>query len=166
MARSRTVNCVKCSSVKVILRNGASRCVPCYRQWNREYYHKSEKRRAALQRSHIRTKYGTGIEDLKTILREQGDCCAICRRPWQACVSAKRSRYEKIFLHHLCVDHDHQSGTVRGLLCNACNTAIGLFEEDLKRFDNAAAYLRRHRGGPDAGRMRKCDRSEIGFDLR
>jgi hypothetical protein len=92
----------------------------------------------------MRRKYGTGIEDLKKILREQADCCAICLRPWLACVSAKRSRYEKLFLHHLCVDHDHRSGTVRGLLCNACNTAIGLFEEDLQRFENAVAYLRRH----------------------
>ena len=53
-------------------------------------------------------------------------------------------RYEVTFLHHLCVDHDHKSGKVRGLLCNAWNTAIGLFEEDLGRFDAAAAYLRHY----------------------
>jgi Recombination endonuclease VII len=42
----------------------------------------------------------------------------------------------------LCIDHDHQRKTIRGLLCNACNTAIGLFEEDLDRFEAAAIYLR------------------------
>jgi hypothetical protein len=46
-----------------------------------------------------------------------------------------------MFLQHLCVDHDHRSGHVRGLLCNARNTAIGLFEEDTRRFEAALAYL-------------------------
>jgi hypothetical protein len=50
-----------------------------------------------------------------------------------------------MFLQHLCVDHDHANGNVRGLLCNACNTAIGLFEEDVERFATAAAYLTHHK---------------------
>jgi hypothetical protein len=88
-------------------------------------------------------RYGIAFEDLEQMLREQGGCCAICGRPWQACVAAKRVDHEVTFLQHLCVDHDHRSGKVRGLLCNACNTAIGLFEEDLNRFEFAKAYLKR-----------------------
>jgi hypothetical protein len=88
-------------------------------------------------------KYGISIEQLEALLRRQQDRCAICRRPWQECVLAKRSRYELRFLHHLCVDHDHATGAVRGLLCNACNTAIGLLEEDRGRFLAAADYLDR-----------------------
>jgi hypothetical protein len=145
MARPRTSNCKRCDSLKVIMPNGASRCVPCHNRRGREYYHRSELRRANLQRARVRRRYGTPIDQLERILHEQGSCCAICLRPWSACASAKRTRYEKSFLQHLCVDHDHRRGNVRGLLCNACNTAIGLFEEDLTRFDNAAAYLRRHR---------------------
>jgi hypothetical protein len=52
-----------------------------------------------------------------------------------------------MFLHYLCIDHDHRNGRIRGLLCNACNTAIGLFEEDVTRFAEAVRYLRRHDGG-------------------
>lgn len=142
MPRPRTPNCIKCSSLKVMLRNGASRCLTCHNRWSRNYYDQSELRRANLRRSHVLRRYGAAVEDLERILDEQEGCCAICRRPWPTCSPAKRTRYETTFLQHLCVDHDHGSGNIRGLLCNACNTAIGLFEEDLKRFENAVAYLR------------------------
>lgn len=117
--------------------------MPCRTRWNREYYHRSPKRRANQRRWYVMWRYGTTLEDLEKLLHEQGGCCAICRRPWQACVAAKRVRYEETFLQRLYVDHDHRSGKVRGLLCNACNTAIGLFEEDLNRFELAMAYLKR-----------------------
>jgi len=93
-----------------------------------------------MRRSYILRNYGISIEQLEEILHRQGGRCAICRRPWQECVLAKRSRYELRFLHHLCVDHDHATGNVAAC-CNACNTAIGLLEEDRLRFLAAAEYL-------------------------
>ena len=42
----------------------------------------------------------------------------------------------------LCVDHDHQTGKVRGCLCSRCNTAIGMFDDDRKRLLSAERYLR------------------------
>jgi len=147
MARLRTATCSKCGSMKITMPNGASRCVPCHRRWGREYYQRSELRRAKSRRSYVLRKYGADIPDLEQILHQQGGCCAICRRPWPLCVPQKRTRYETIFLHYLCVDHDHRTGKIRGLLCNACNTAIGLFEEDVTRFAEAVRYLRRHGAG-------------------
>lgn len=69
--------------------------------------------------------------------------CAICSKHWRECVPAKKVRHEESFLQYLCVDHDHERNHVRGLLCNACNTAIGLLEEDEGRFSLAVDYLRR-----------------------
>lgn len=41
----------------------------------------------------------------------------------------------------LCVDHDHDTGVVRGLLCRRCNSAIGLFGDDPNLIANALFYL-------------------------
>jgi len=86
-------------------------------------------------------RYRITLEALERLLHEQDGRCAICRKPWRCCKPAKRARDENRFLHHLCVDHDHESGQVRGLLCNACNTGIGVFEDDPTRLLNAIAYL-------------------------
>lgn len=94
-------------------------------------------------------RYGVSIEELEQLLIKQQDRCAICKRRWQECVPAKRVRYEKTFLQHLCIDHDHVGGNVRGLLCNACNTAIGLFGEDAQRLESAIDYLRQGRTSAD-----------------
>jgi hypothetical protein len=95
------------------------------------------------RQQHPQRRYGTSIEKLEKLLADQCESCAICHRHWRECVPAKKSRYDMIFLQRLCVDHDHKTGRVRGLLCNACNTAIGLFEEDVARFREAAAYIDR-----------------------
>lgn len=84
------------------------------------------------------------LEALEVMLQEQDGCCAICRKHWTSCKPAKRARDRNVFLHHLYVDHDHARDSVRGLLCNSCNTVIGLFEEDLERFGAAVAYLTLH----------------------
>ena len=88
------------------------------------------------------------LEALEQLLHEQDERCAICGKHWTTCKAAKRARDRNVFLHHLYVDHDHTRKFVRGLLCNSCNTAIGLFEEDLERFGAAVAYLSRHNASP------------------
>ena len=65
------------------------------------------------------------------MLAEQYGGCAICGRP----------EPEGGSLH---VDHDHETGAVRGLLCFPCNQAIGAFEEDIEFLSAALGYLRRH----------------------
>lgn len=70
--------------------------------------------------------YGITIKDYADILIEQEGACAICG---------------KIPENRLCVDHDHNSGKVRGLLCNKCNLGLGYFGDDLAIIMNAVIYL-------------------------
>lgn len=84
------------------------------------------------------------MEKLTEMLDRQAGRCAICSKGWRDCTRAKRGRHDAFFLQYLYVDHDHQTGLARGLLCNACNTAIGLFGEHPARLLRAAAYLERH----------------------
>lgn len=62
------------------------------------------------------------------MLKVQGGACAICRR-----ATGKTRR--------LAVDHDHQSGQVRGLLCKPCNRLLGHARDDVEFFERAGDYL-------------------------
>src|SRR5271166_1584181 len=88
MGRLRTLYCKRCGSLKKLIKSGASRCYSCSVAWSREYYHRSEIRRSKLRRQYLLRRYGVSFEDLEVLLLQQKECCAICRRPWRACVPA------------------------------------------------------------------------------
>jgi hypothetical protein len=70
--------------------------------------------------------------DYTTLLAAQGGGCAICG----ATTSGDR------WNGHLHIDHDHKTGTVRGLLCQKCNQGLGWFKHEAKLLQAAAKYLR------------------------
>lgn len=72
-------------------------------------------------------------EDYDAMLHIQNGCCAICGKHWSV---------ENRTLH---VDHNHINGSVRGLLCRNCNTALGLLNEDCTLFDKAKMYLEKYK---------------------
>ena len=41
----------------------------------------------------------------------------------------------------LCIDHDHKTGEVRGLLCNRCNFALGFINDDMNLIENSIKYI-------------------------
>ena len=92
-----------------------------------------EKYRLAKYASNIKSWYGITIEDYFNLLNFQNNCCAICKS------SEPRGRGSKKMFH---VDHDHKTGEVRGLLCQQCNVALGSFNDDAKRLEDAIFYLK------------------------
>ena len=95
----------------------------------REYLDSGQKQIWDRQ-SHLKRKYGITIADYDRMFEEQGGVCAICGQP----------RPEERTLH---VDHDHETGVIRGLLCFRCNNALGDFREEYELFQRAADYLDR-----------------------
>jgi hypothetical protein len=76
-------------------------------------------------------KYGMTLEDYQALSRKQGGVCAICRKP------PRRGRL-------LCVDHNHVTNLVRGLVCSGCNVTVGFLEKDPVRLAQAQEYLLRY----------------------
>ena len=80
----------------------------------------------------LRVKFQLSEEHYVALLKKQGGCCAICRGP----ETEQKTRYKK-----LCIDHDHSTGQVRGLLCQSCNKLLGVLERIPDWFERACAYL-------------------------
>ena len=81
-------------------------------------------------------RYGIPEGEYDRMLVSQNGVCAICRQP------EKNKRKGKLF--RLSIDHHHDSGKVRGLLCANCNRAIGGMAEDPATLRAAADYLEKH----------------------
>lgn len=81
----------------------------------------------------VTRKYGITAVEYAELLFIQGGVCAICKFP----PSGK--------MKVLCVDHDHNTGAVRGLLCNGCNVGLGRFKDSISLLSEAVDYLVRNR---------------------
>ena len=90
---------------------------------------RTNKRRVETMRArYLYAHYGLTMHDYDLLLKRQGGRCLICG------TAATKMR-------PLVVDHNHESGIVRGLLCSECNTAIGLLGDDPALIKRAAEYL-------------------------
>ena len=81
---------------------------------------------------HLEYKYGITHADYEEMLAKQEGCCAVCGIEEKYCEHSR-----------LAVDHDHETGEVRALLCKKCNQAIGLLQDNSSFALNAYEYLRR-----------------------
>jgi len=94
------------------------------REANPEYYADQD----------LRKNYGVTLEWYREQLSKQGDVCAICRQPETTVIRGK--------MIAMSVDHDHNTGRARGLLCTACNRGLGLFRDSDDLLQAAIQYLR------------------------
>jgi len=102
------------------------------RKYHKEYYNKNKdqwrerykkKDRDPLKRrdSELRNKFNITLEDYNYLLNKQDGCCLLCNRHYSE------------FVKGLAVDHNHETGQIRGLLCGPCNTRLGWFETNMKK---------------------------------
>ena len=111
-------------------------CRECSNLRHREYLRRNPEvrkrhRKPAHQMPYYLAKYGLTVESFESLLAAQGGTCAICERDISQDGEAAAA-----------IDHCHETGAVRGLLCKPHNAALGLLGDDPKLLDRAAQYLR------------------------
>jgi hypothetical protein len=113
------------------------------REYQRKYSFTEAGRRRLRKNQHESKcrKYGLSPEKYAEMALAQGGVCAICG----AGTTEKRPK--------LSIDHDHDTGVVRGLLCNNCNIGIGHFFDDKERLVKAIAYLESRQVAPKRRQM-------------
>ena len=78
----------------------------------------------------LKRRYGLSLGDFDRMLSDQKYSCGICGTKLESTTA--------------CVDHDHESGITRALLCRTCNTGLGHFKDSREIVLAAADYLQRH----------------------
>lgn len=107
--------CLRCNDTSRYVSSKA--CVTCQANATSAYF--------------IKRKYGLSPTQYRELLVSQGFSCRICR-------------VTPLGDEKLCVDHDHQTGAVRGLLCRKCNSVLGFVDDNPAVLIAAIAYLKEH----------------------
>lgn len=87
---------------------------------------------AYMWRYGLRRRHGMTEQEFDVLFERQGGACVICSRAFKGTRGCH-------------VDHNHETGHVRGLLCHGCNTGIGLLGEDRERISRVLDYLEKGR---------------------
>jgi len=128
--------CTKCGESKELTDFGKKaqsttglqpQCKPCIKQYNRKHTLRSLESRRDYS---LRSIYGISTMERDTMSEAQNHRCKIC--------DIKEKHAPRQRLH---VDHDHDTGAVRGLLCGRCNVAIGLLQDSSEFTIKATTYL-------------------------
>lgn len=140
MLKSKT--CTKCGEerpVEQFLKRESGRagvrpeCKGCQAEYQKGYRRVI---RGAIQRRYsLKKHYGITVEQYNEMFSAQSGKCAICDTHATDLPSPGI----------LCVDHDHDTGVVRALLCGLCNKGIGIFKEDQFLLERAISYLKAHK---------------------
>lgn len=96
-----------------------------YKNQQKEYK-KTHKAKELARNCILKNSYGISLEEYSKMLEKQSGVCAICGRKDKTT---------------LCVDHDHKTGKVRGLLCHQCNLGIGNFDDNIPSLEKAIKYI-------------------------
>ena len=77
----------------------------------------------------LKYRYGVSSEEFEIMLQSQGDSCAICRKEYVK----GNNRFH--------IDHCHDKGHIRGILCHDCNTALGKLGDTAESISRVLKYL-------------------------
>lgn len=106
------------------LTSSCKQCTPLIRE------HVTKNNPDMIRRSKLKAAYNISLEEYNSMFSYQEGKCAIC------------DKHQSEFKHRFCVDHDHITGQIRGLLCHTCNRALGLLKDNVDNLLRAIDYLK------------------------
>lgn len=109
----------------------SARCKPCHQDYRRTSLTTPRNRKA----DKLQLRYGLTYEQWEAMRQTENYRCMICN------IS------ENELGRNLDVDHCHDSGKVRGILCNSCNTMLGRARDKVEILEAAVAYLTENGNG-------------------
>lgn len=127
----RKVKCNYCQSV-CFSTSETPRCFSCKKNQQNQIT-KQEYRRGWT----LKKKYGLSNQCFDVLWIAFKGRCAICDIQLQMPTASRGQTLDTV-----CVDHDHATGNIRGLLCNACNKGLGLFKDSVSILEKAKEYLK------------------------
>ena len=95
----------------------------------REYYALHPQTKGQRRASSLKSRYGLSVDDYNRLLESQSGCCLLC------------GVHQDELSYPMFVDHNHESGVVRGLLCSKCNFKVGWIETNLNDLDKIIKYI-------------------------
>ena len=132
--------CTACKVKKSLTEFHKNRCLPlgvqnkckeCKKIYDRQWrIDNIDRHIKARRKSHLKKAYSITPEEYDEMCRMQSSCCAIC------------GTHQKDLKFILCVDHDHNTNDIRGLLCQSCNTGLGCFKDNTELLENAINYVK------------------------
>jgi len=126
--------CRKCNEKTKHYRGG--NCIECMKIYNSNlstHWSKKGKKTVRQKFQQIKWKYGIDKDEWYWMLKEQDYQCKICK---------KEMSVENPPGRDICVEHDHKTDRVRGLLCKKCNLLIGLAQENVSILNSAIVYVK------------------------
>ena len=103
-----------------------------YKDIQKKYYEKTkEEKKKKVYANKLKRAYNFTVDEYNVLLKEQNYACRICKTTEPTETKTK-----------FCIDHDHVTGKVRGLLCNKCNAGIGMFNDNIDLLISAIAYIK------------------------
>lgn len=136
----KTKICTKCKKKKPLIefykhkgyKDGLSSwCKKCFAK-----YHKTPRSRRGQRANNLKKRFNMTLEQYDKIFKNQNGICKICGKP-------ETKKYKGILMW-LSIDHNHKTGKVRALLCDKCNRALGIVDDNINLLQKLIKYLRRN----------------------
>ena len=107
----------------------------------------SRENKSKIRAKNFRDRYGIEVEEYEALKKQQEGKCGICE-------TAKRVLF---------VDHCHDTSKIRGLLCQNCNTGIGMLQDSIKVLRKAVQYLEKYER--TTAKPERLDRPEVAHQV-